>query len=69
MNVLFYVFILESQLQLAIINQIYFNDKSPEDIFGSVHIELAQEMVQSIEFHDVQYSSIYSSPFCPPNFV
>jgi hypothetical protein len=56
--------ILESQLQLAIINQVYFN-KNPEDIFGSVHIDLAHKMIQSIKLQNTELSF---SMF-PPNFV
>ncbi|CAF4717847.1 unnamed protein product, partial [Rotaria magnacalcarata] len=29
----------KSELQVAFINQIYFNDKNPEDIFGTVEID------------------------------
>jgi hypothetical protein len=65
----FFLFLLESQLQLALINQIYFNDKNPEDIFGSVHMDLAHEMIQSIKLHNTKLSSVYSSSMLPPNFV
>lgn len=60
---------LESQLQLAFINQIYFNDKNPEDIFGSVEIDAAREMVQSIEFYSLELPSDLSLSTFPPNFV
>ncbi|CAF0724794.1 unnamed protein product [Rotaria sordida] len=60
----------KSQLQLAFINQIYFNDKNPEDIFGSIQIDVAHEMVQSIELkHNTEFSLNYSSSMFPPNFV
>lgn len=58
------LFHLESQIQLAFINQIYFNDKNPEEIFGSIQLDLAREMVQSIDTTDP-----YSSTLFPPNFV
>ena len=59
----------ESQLQLAFINQIYFNDKNPEDIFGSVEIDAAHEMVKSLEFYDSELPSNLSFSMFPPNFV
>ncbi len=63
----FFILHLESQLQLAVINQIYFNDKNPEDIFGCVHMDLAHETVQSIELRQLELSLVYST--FPPNFV
>jgi hypothetical protein len=39
---------IEDQLQLAIINQVYFQDKNPEDIFGSICIEHAFDVINSI---------------------
>ncbi|CAF1322688.1 unnamed protein product [Adineta ricciae] len=54
----------KSQIQLAFINQIYFNDKNPEEIFGSIQLDLAREMMQSIDTTD-----LYSSTLFPPNFV
>ncbi|CAF0804003.1 unnamed protein product [Adineta steineri] len=59
----------KSQLQLAFINQIYFNDKNPDDIFGCIHMDLAHEMVQSIESRNSEITHIYNSPLLPPNFV
>jgi hypothetical protein len=63
----FILFFLESQLQLAYINQAYFNDKNPEDIFGSVQINLAYEIVQSLKCYPPNLSHAYA--FVPPNFV
>ena len=40
---------LESQLQLAFINQIYFHGHDAEQIFGSVRVDQAHQMVQTIE--------------------
>lgn len=62
-------FSIESQLQLAFINQIYFNDKNPEAIFGPIQIDLVHQMVQSIESQQAEPSLLYSSSLCPPNFV
>ncbi|CAF0734085.1 unnamed protein product [Rotaria sp. Silwood1] len=59
----------KSQLQLAFINQIYFNNKNPEDIFGSIQINAAHEMVQSIEIYNTEFSLNYSFSMLPPNFV
>ncbi|CAF2331167.1 unnamed protein product [Rotaria sp. Silwood2] len=59
----------KSQLQLAFINQIYFNDKNPEDIFGSIQIDAAHEMVRSIELSNTEFPSNYSFSMLPPNFV
>jgi hypothetical protein len=47
----------------------YFNDKKPEDIFGSVRIDLAREMVQSIELFNTELTHAYSSSILPSNFV
>ncbi len=60
---------LESQLQLAIINQIYYNDKKPEDIFGSIQLDLAHEMIDSIELWNTELPFVYSYSKLPPNFV
>ncbi|UJR34092.1 hypothetical protein I4U23_021502 [Adineta vaga] len=38
----------KDQLQLAIINQIYFQDQNPEDIFGDFCIDQALTMIHSI---------------------
>ncbi|CAF2021352.1 unnamed protein product [Rotaria magnacalcarata] len=59
----------KSELQVAFINQIYFNDKNPEDIFGTVEIDAAHEMVKSLKFHDSEVSSNFSFSMFPPNFV
>ncbi|CAF3493267.1 unnamed protein product [Rotaria socialis] len=59
----------KSELQLAFINQIYFNDKNPEDIFGTVEIDAAHEMVKSLEFYDSELSSNFSFSMFSPNFV
>jgi hypothetical protein len=59
---------LESQLQMAIINQMYYNDKNPEQIFGNVRMDLAQEMVDSIELWNTELPFFYSSDL-PSNFV
>lgn len=64
-----FLLFVESQLQLAFINQIYFNDKNPEEIFGPVEIDLVHQMVQSIESQPMESSLFYSSSLCPPNFV
>lgn len=61
--------VLESQLQLAFINQVYFNEKSPEDIFGPIHIDLVHQIVQSIDCQPIEPSFLYSSSLLPPNFV
>ena len=53
---------------MAIINQIYYNDKDPEDIFGTVRVDLAREMVASIELWNTELPFVYSSNL-PPNFV
>lgn len=65
----FLFFILESQLELAIINQMYFNDKNPDEIFGSVRLDLAHEMVDSIELWNTEMPFIRSYSNLPPNFV
>lgn len=57
---------LESQIELAIINQIYY-DKKAEDIFGTIHLDLAHKMVDSIELWNTELPFIYST--LPPNFV
>ncbi|CAF5143511.1 unnamed protein product, partial [Rotaria magnacalcarata] len=59
----------KSELQVAFINQIYFNDKNPEDIFGTVEIDAAHEMVKSLKFYDSEVSSNLSFSMFPPNFV
>ncbi len=57
-----YLFLhLETQIQIACINQVYFNDKNPDNIFGSLELNSAREMVQELD--------LYSSPSLPPNFV
>lgn len=61
--------ILESQLQLAIINQMYYNDKKPEDIFGTIHIDLVHKMIDSIELWNTELPFIYSYSTLPSNFV
>ena len=55
-------FLLESQLQLAFINQVYFHEKDPETIFGLVQLDRAHEMIQSLD------NQGYPS-FLPSNFV
>ena len=60
--------LLESQLQLAFINQIYFHGHDAEQIFGSVRLDLAEEMVQSIEIDDPETFQGYPSSL-PFNFV
>lgn len=42
-------FFVEEQLQLAIINQVYFHEKTPEEIFGSICIEHVFDMINSID--------------------
>ena len=59
---------LESQLQMAIINQMYYNDKNPEEIFGTVRLDLAREMVDSMDLWNTELPFLYSSDL-PPNFV
>jgi hypothetical protein len=59
---------LESQLQLAFINQIYFNT-NPDDIFGSIQMDVAHKMVESIQLRNIPCPDLYSSPLLPPNFV
>jgi hypothetical protein len=59
---------LENQLELGIINQIY-NDKNPEDIFGSIHLDLAHKMIDSIELWNTELPFVYSYSKLPPNFV
>ncbi|CAF0759180.1 unnamed protein product [Adineta ricciae] len=59
----------KSQLQLAIINQIYYNDKNPEDIFGAVHLDRVREMVDSIELWNTELPMICSYSNMPANFV
>lgn len=44
--------VVEDQLQLAIINQVYFQDKNPEDIFGNIRVDHVQDIVNSINFHN-----------------
>ena len=53
---------------MAIINQMYFQDKNPEDIFGTVRLDLAREMIQSIECGQNKNFSSYPA-FLPANFV
>lgn len=50
-------FFVEEQLQLAIINQVYFHEQTPEDIFGSICIEHVFDMINSI---DVQHNGTTS---------
>jgi hypothetical protein len=38
----------EDQLQLAIVNQVYFQENNPEEIFGRVRVDLASELINSI---------------------
>lgn len=64
---IYFLSLLESQLQLAFINQIYFNDKNPDDIFGPVHLDLVHQMIQSIDCHPTELSLLYT--MLPPNFV
>ncbi|CAF1257607.1 unnamed protein product [Rotaria sp. Silwood1] len=59
----------KSQLQLAIINQIYYNDKNPEDIFGSIHLDFAHEIINSIELWNTELPFGYTYETLPPNFV
>jgi hypothetical protein len=59
---------IDSQLQLAYINQIYFQERNPEDIFGPVHLDRAREMLESIALPDVEHFYGYPS-FLPSNFV
>lgn len=59
----------ESQLQLAIINQIYYNDKNPEEIFGAVQLDLAHEMIESIELWNTELPFLHPYATLPPNFV
>lgn len=51
---------LETQLQLAIVNQLYYNDQHPEQIFGLVRLDSAVQMVNAI---DLCHSAL------PENFV
>ena len=67
--VYFFFFALESQLQLAFINQVYFKDNNPEDIFGSVQIDVVREMVQSIVLCNTELPYVYSLSVFPANFV
>ncbi|UJR13468.1 hypothetical protein I4U23_000482 [Adineta vaga] len=59
----------KSQLQLAIINQIYYNDKNPEEIFGTVHLDRVNEMVASIELWNTEVPMIDFYATMPANFV
>ncbi|CAF3435030.1 unnamed protein product [Rotaria sp. Silwood2] len=59
----------KSQLELAIINQIYYNDKNPDDIFGSIHLDIAHKMINSIQLWNTELPFIYSYENIPPNFV
>lgn len=52
---------IEEQLQLAIINQVYFQDKNPEEIFGSICIEQAFDMINSIDFKNKESISMIVS--------
>jgi hypothetical protein len=47
----------------------YFNDKNPDEIFGSVRLDLAREMVDSIELWNTEMPFIRSYCNLPPNFV
>ncbi|CAF1275509.1 unnamed protein product [Adineta ricciae] len=38
----------QDQLQLAIINQVYFQDRNPEEIFGSFRLDEAFDMINSL---------------------
>ena len=53
---------------MAIINQMYYKDKNPEDIFGTVQMDLAREMIDSIELWNTELPFFYSTDL-PPNFV
>ncbi|CAF1294130.1 unnamed protein product [Rotaria sordida] len=59
----------KSQIELAIINQIYYNDKKPEDIFGSIHLDRAHEMINSIDLWNTELPFGFSYENFPPNFV
>jgi len=51
----------EDQLQLAIINQVYFQNQNPEEIFGTICIEQVHEIIHSIDNTNKTSVSMISS--------
>ncbi|CAF1458829.1 unnamed protein product [Rotaria sordida] len=51
----------KDQLQLAIINQVYFHDKNPDDIFGNVCIDHVFEMINSMNIRNIESKSMIVS--------
>lgn len=47
----------------------YYNDKKPEDIFGTIHIDLVHKMIDSIELWNTELPFVYSYSTLPSNFV
>jgi hypothetical protein len=58
---IFYLFHVEDQLELAIINQVYFQETNPDDIFGSVCIKDVFDMIDSINITDKKMPSVIVS--------
>jgi hypothetical protein len=51
----------EEQLQLAVINQFYFQNQNPEDIFGTVCMNDAFDMINSLDIKNKESTSIVAS--------
>ena len=49
---------IEEQLQLAIINQVYFQDQNPEDIFGSVCDEHILDLINLFDIKNKESISM-----------
>jgi hypothetical protein len=59
-NIYLFLYV-EDQLQLAIINQVYFQDQNPEDIFGSICIEHVFDLIKSIDIKNKESISMIVS--------
>lgn len=53
---------------MAIINQIYYNDNNPDELFGSIHLDAAEEMINAIDLWNTELPFFYSENL-PKNFV
>ncbi|CAF2542272.1 unnamed protein product [Rotaria sp. Silwood2] len=51
----------KDQLQLAIINQVYFHEKNPDDIFGNVCMDHVFEMINSMNIKNQKPKSMIVS--------
>jgi len=59
-NIYLFLYV-EDQLQLSIINQVYFQDQNPEDIFGSICIEHVFDLIKSIDIKNKESISMIVS--------